>query len=82
MRLSVQSFEQQFDPADGNASTKIAEFSSTLIDQIDTLNTIASAFSSFAEMPAQDSELLDTVSITQRALEIFSDQDVVFKAPQ
>ena len=81
MRLSVQSFEQQFDPINPSASKKIEEFSSTLIHQIDTLSTIASAFSNFAEMPVQESELLDVVKITRLGMDIFTEKYIVFEAP-
>ena len=81
MRLSVQSFEQQFDPTSPSASKKIEEFSSTLIHQIDTLSTIASAFSNFAEMPVQESELLDVVKITRLGMDIFTEKYIVFEAP-
>ena len=81
MRLSVQSFEQQFDPNDKASAKKIEEFSSTLIHQIDTLSTIASAFSNFAEMPAQESELLDVVKIAQLAMDIFTEKYVVLETP-
>jgi two-component system nitrogen regulation sensor histidine kinase NtrY len=81
MRLSVQSFEQQFDPKDPSVSKKIEEFSSTLIHQIDTLSTIASAFSNFAEMPVQESELLDVVKITRLGMDIFTEKYIVFEAP-
>ena len=80
MRLSVQSFEQQFDPKDPLAVKKIEEFSSTLIHQIDTLSTISSAFSNFAEMPVQESELLDVVKITRLAKDIFTEKFIVFEA--
>ena len=80
MRLSVQSFEQQFDPKDPLAAKKIEEFSSTLIHQIDTLSTISSAFSNFAEMPVQESELLDVVKITRLAKDIFTEKFIVFEA--
>lgn len=79
MRLSVQSFEQQFDPADPSATKKTEEFSATLIHQIDTLSTIASAFSNFAEMPVQEPELLDVVKITQLAMDIFTEKYIVFE---
>lgn len=82
MRLSVQSFEQQFDPTDQKTVKKVEEFSSTLIHQIDTLSTIASAFSNFAEMPVQESELLDVAKITQLAMDIFTEKYIVFEAPQ
>ena len=81
MRLSVQSFKQQFDTTDPLASKKIEEFSSTLIHQIDTLSTISSAFSNFAEMPVQESELLDVVKITRLGMDIFTEKYIVFEAP-
>ena len=47
MRLSVQSFERRFDPEDPESKEKLREYSSTLIQQIDTMSSIASAFSNF-----------------------------------
>ncbi len=37
---------------------KVDEYSKTLIQQIDTMSSIASAFSNFAKMPAQQNETL------------------------
>ena len=54
MRLSVQSFQKNFDPKHPKIEKKLDEFTKTLIQQIDTMGTIASAFSNFAEMPAQE----------------------------
>ena len=53
MRLTVQSFQRKFDPSDPSAHQKLDEYSKTLIQQIDTMSSIASAFSNFAQMPAQ-----------------------------
>ena len=53
MRLSVQSFQRKFNPEDDNIHQKVDEYSNTLIEQIDTMSSIASAFSNFAKMPAQ-----------------------------
>mgnify|MGYP005990097683 FL=1 len=49
MRLTVQSFERRFNPLDENAKEKLREFSQTLIQQIDVMSSIASAFSDFAK---------------------------------
>ena len=38
MRLSVQSFERRFDPEDPDSKEKLREYSSTLIQQIDTMS--------------------------------------------
>lgn len=82
MRLSVQSFEKQFEPTAPDSREKLADFSNTLIQQIDILSTIASAFSNFAQMPAQQTEILDVSQTTKLALEIFNDKNISFEAPQ
>lgn len=78
LRLTVQSFERKFDPNDPKAETKIKEFSKTLIQQIDTMSNIASAFSNFAKMPAQQNETLNVVKIVKLALEIFNEDYIHF----
>ncbi|MEZ4875242.1 MAG: ATP-binding protein [Flavobacteriaceae bacterium] len=78
MRLSVQSFQRKFDANDPAISEKVAEYSNTLIQQIDTLSSIASAFSTYAKMPAQQDENLDVVSITKLALDIFNEEYIYF----
>ena len=82
MRLSVQSFQRKFDPEDPEVNTKIEEFSRTLIQQIDTLSSIASAFSSFAEMPAQQNETLNVVQTVKLALDIFNENYIHFIADE
>lgn len=73
MRLTVQSFEQRFDANDPKIKEKLNEFSKSLIQQIDTLSSIASAFSSFAEMPKQKREELNVVEVVKLALDIFNE---------
>ncbi len=73
MRLTVQSFEQRFDVNDPNIKEKINEFSKSLIQQIDTMSSIASAFSNFAEMPKQKREELNVVEVVKLALDIFNE---------
>lgn len=73
MRLSVQSFQRKFNPDDENIHQKVSEYSNTLIQQIDTMSSIASAFSNFAKMPAQQSEELDVVHVVKLALDIFNE---------
>ncbi|MEH6679694.1 MAG: ATP-binding protein [Sediminicola sp.] len=78
MRLNVQSFERKFDPADPEIRNKVDDFSKTIIQQIDTLSNIASAFSSFAHMPAQQNETLNVVQIVKLAVEIFNEEYIHF----
>lgn len=82
MRLSVQSFQRKFDPSDENIHQKVDEYSNTLIQQIDTMSSIASAFSNFAKMPAQKSENLDVVHIVKLALDIFNEDYISFEAKE
>jgi signal transduction histidine kinase len=82
MRLSVQSFQRKFNPEDENIHQKVDEYSNTLIQQIDTMSSIASAFSNFAKMPAQKSEELDVVYIVKLALDIFNEHYISFEAEE
>ena len=82
MRLSVQSFERKFDPEDPEIEKKVAEYSKTLIQQIDTMSNIAGAFSNFAEMPAQQNETLNVVNIVKLALDIFTEKYIHFIADE
>ena len=80
MRLTVQNFQRKFNPDDENIHIKVDEYSKTLIQQIDTMSAIASAFSNFAKMPAQQSETLNVVKIVKLALDIFNEDYIVFQA--
>ncbi|KPM31921.1 integral membrane sensor signal transduction histidine kinase [Croceitalea dokdonensis DOKDO 023] len=82
MRLTVQSFERKFEPNDPNAEEKIQEFSKTLVQQIDTMSNIASAFSNFADMPAQQKETLNVVHVSKLALDIFNEPYIHFIADE
>ncbi len=78
MRLSIQSFQRRFDPTDKDAKNKISEFSQTLIQQIDTMTSIASAFSDFAKMPSTKKEIINIVKVVKHAVEIFSESYISF----
>jgi len=47
------------------------EFSESLIKQIDIMSSIASAFSSFAQMPTANKEALNIVEEVKKSLDIF-----------
>ncbi len=79
MRLTVQNFQRKFNPEDDKIHFKVDEYSKTLIQQIDTMSSIASAFSNFAKMPAQQNETLNVVKIIKLALDIFNEDYIVFK---
>lgn len=78
MRLTVQSFHRKFDANDPEIDKKMAEYTNTLLQQIDTLSSISSAFSTYAKMPAQQDETLNVVKITKLALDIFTEDYIYF----
>jgi nitrogen fixation/metabolism regulation signal transduction histidine kinase len=80
MKLSVQSFERNFHENGKNNEEKVKEFTQTIIQQIDTMSSIASAFSNFAEMPVQQGEQTNIVKAIKLALEIFKEENVSFKS--
>lgn len=82
MRLTIQSFQRKFDINDPKISQKIHDFSETLIHQIDTMSTVASAFSNFANMPTQQNEQLNLVQVCKTAIEIFNEDYVDFKTSE
>jgi len=82
MRLTIQSFQRKFNINDPKISQKLHDFSETLIQQIDTMSTVASAFSNFANMPTQQNEQLNIVQVCKTALEIFNEDYVAFKTSE
>jgi nitrogen fixation/metabolism regulation signal transduction histidine kinase len=78
MRLSVQSFERKFNPEDEKIREKLSEYSKTLIQQIDVMSSIASAFSDFAKMPTQKRERINVISVVKLALDIFNEGFITY----
>ncbi|MGE4348045.1 MAG: PAS domain-containing sensor histidine kinase, partial [Flavobacteriaceae bacterium] len=82
MRLTVQSFQRKFDPSDPNIKQKLNDYSQTLIQQVDTMSSVASAFSNFASMPAQQNETLNVVDAVNLALDIFNESYIEFHSKE
>ena len=80
MRLTVQSFQRKFDANDPNISKKLDDYTQTILQQIDTMSAVASAFSNFATMPAQQNETINVVDVVKMALEIFNEDFILFSA--
>lgn len=82
MRLTVQSFQRKFDPNNPEIHQKLNDYSQTLIQQIDTMSAVASAFSNFASMPAQQNETLNIVDAVDLALDIFNENYIEFRCSE
>jgi signal transduction histidine kinase len=78
MRLTIQSFQQNFSVDNKNGNIKVDEFSKSLIQQIDVMSSIAGAFSDFAKMPEQRKELLNLNQLIETSLEIFDKKFINF----
>ena len=79
MRLSIQTFERGFSKGQEFSKQRIKEFSDSLIQQIDTMSSIATAFSDFAEMPEPKKERLNVVEVVELAIDIFNRDHITFK---
>ena len=80
MRLSIQTFERGFSKGQEFSKQRIKEFSDSLIQQIDTMSSIATAFSDFAEMPEPKKELLNVVEVVELAIDIFNKNHITFNS--
>ncbi len=78
MRLNIQSFQMMFDPNDPDIKQKFDEFAQMLIEQIDLMSKIASAFSDFAKMPQAHLEKADLVETIRSALKLYDPSQVRF----
>ncbi|MCZ4410434.1 HAMP domain-containing sensor histidine kinase [Cryomorphaceae bacterium 1068] len=75
MKLSVQHLERTL-LADGSVDEeKVTRVMKNLIEQIDTLTTIANAFSGFAKMPKAKVETINLKDTVESAVELFSGFD-------
>lgn len=80
MRLTVQSFQRRMHPDDPDFEHKIDEFSSMLINQIDTMSQVANAFSDYATLPKAQLKPDDIVALTKRAAAVFEQVEVRFSS--
>ena len=80
MRLTIQSFQKQYDPNDPENKQKLKDFSSLLIQQIDTMSDVAEAFSDFASLPKPKMKKADLVEVTKMAVSIFDKEHIIFSS--
>ncbi len=73
MRLSVQYLEKTLKCAD---KEKLSEFTESMISQIDTLNSIADAFSRFASMPEMKPEKFNVAEAVQKVIVLYPGYDI------
>ncbi|MDP2237208.1 MAG: HAMP domain-containing sensor histidine kinase [Bacteroidales bacterium] len=75
MRLSVQYLEKAWNENDPDIELKLKNTTQTIISQIDTLSSIASAFSDFAKMPVNKPEQSNLLEIIKQTINLFDHND-------
>lgn len=79
MKLSIQHLKRMIHDRSDDWETTFDRISSTLIEQIDSLSTIAGEFSDFAKMPVGRKEKLELCSVLRSALSLFENiSDISF----
>jgi len=73
MKLSVQHLERALLPDDPNYKEKLARFSEKMVQQIDTLTSIANEFSNFAKMPKANMREIELIKIISGTIELFKE---------
>lgn len=76
MKLTIQNFERKFDPEDPNIKERVKQMSKTVVDQIDLIATVASAFSEFAKLPEKNNEVINLNKEVEDILRVFNDDSI------
>ncbi len=71
MRLKIQQMMRGFEP-----NTRERETCDLLINQIDSLSSIADSFSEFAKMPAPQNENIDVIELLNRTINLYQTNEV------
>jgi len=77
MRLSIQFLLRSWKDKDINFDKRLDRVTRTLIEQIDTLSTIASEFSNFAKMPKANNEVFDIIARLEDCVQLFENTENV-----
>jgi signal transduction histidine kinase len=75
MKLSVQYLQKAWEEKTPNWDKKLKHFTNTLIEQIDTLSTIATEFSGFAKTPQQNNKKLELSKLISYSIGLFKNLD-------
>ncbi|MFH1319046.1 MAG: HAMP domain-containing sensor histidine kinase [Bacteroidota bacterium] len=77
MKLSVQHLEKAWNDKAPDWGEKLKKFTQILIQQIDSLSSIASGFSDFAMMPKAKREVIDFSQVITDSMDLFKDAEGV-----
>jgi len=75
MKLSIQQLQKSWEDKAPDWDVQLKKISQTLIEQIDNLSSIASAFSNFAEMPQARNSVVDIIALINNLVMLFSNDE-------
>ena len=78
MKLLIQNFERKFDKNDPKKKKKVRNLSRSLVDQIDLVATVASAFSEFAKLPPKNDEFFNLKEELENLVRVFNDDGNIY----
>jgi signal transduction histidine kinase len=81
MKLSIQHLQRAAQNKNDQFDELVDRTTQTLVEQIETLANIASAFSSFAKLPERNLELVDLIAILKTAVDLYKDFPVSLQLP-
>jgi len=73
MKLSIQYLQRAWKDKSEDWESRFNRSTATLIEQIDTLSGIATAFSDFAKMPTAQKQKIDLRAILEQVIELFQE---------
>ncbi|MFH0866473.1 MAG: ATP-binding protein [Bacteroidota bacterium] len=76
MRLNVQQLQKSWDDKSPDWDKRLDNFTQIMIEQIESLNKIASEFSDFAKMPKAVNEDTDLVQLIENAVLLYDDYKI------
>lgn len=71
MKLNIQHLKKSWDDNAPDWDNRLSKFTKTMIDQIETLSSIATEFSDFAKMPKSKNVVLDVSELIKNSLDLF-----------
>lgn len=78
MKLLIQNFQRKFDKNDPEIDVKVKNLSVSLVDQIDLVATVASAFSEFAKLPTKQDEQFDLKTEIENLVRVFNEEGNIY----
>ncbi len=76
MKLSIQHLKRLIEQKDPSWESQFKRISNTIIEQIDSLSSIASEFSDFAKMPVGKMKEIDLCEILNREMELYHNSGI------